>query len=295
MFDVRHLRMLRELSHRATMTAVGEALGLTASAVSQQLTALEHAAGVPLLDRIGRRVILTDAGVRLVAHAEKVMAAIEEAEQDILGAVGAPRGDLVVATFASFARLRILPAVQRIRQRHPQLRVTLHELETPDALEAVRDGRCHIAIVFTYNLVPHPGTANFTSTPLVDEPVMLVQPPSRPRNRAAVDVRGLKDAEWIVGSRQSDDRILVERVCASAGFAPRIRHAVDDYSLVLGMVAAGLGVGFVPEMGLEGASNRRIQAHTISGPSVRRLISAVTRPLVAGSANVKALIRELRA
>ena len=83
MLDVRRLRLLRELAERRTVTAVAHALSYTPSAVSQQLAALERDAGVPLLERVGRGVQLTEAGHRLVAHADVVLARLEAAEADL--------------------------------------------------------------------------------------------------------------------------------------------------------------------------------------------------------------------
>jgi DNA-binding transcriptional LysR family regulator len=74
MLDVRRLRLLRELHERGTVTAVAEALAYTPSAVLQQLATLEREAGVPLMERQGRRLRLTDAGRGLVEHADAVIA-----------------------------------------------------------------------------------------------------------------------------------------------------------------------------------------------------------------------------
>src|SRR3954462_13316164 len=93
MYDVRRLRLLRELAARRTVTAVAEALAYTPSAVSQQLAALERDAGVPLLERAGRGVRLTEAGRRLAAHAAAIMARMEAAQGDLARlAGGAPAG-----------------------------------------------------------------------------------------------------------------------------------------------------------------------------------------------------------
>ena len=83
MFDLMRLRLRRELARRGTMTSVAETLGLTSSAVSQQLATLECEVRVPLLERIGRRVRLTAEGERLVGHAETILEAAEAAEQDL--------------------------------------------------------------------------------------------------------------------------------------------------------------------------------------------------------------------
>jgi len=77
MLDVRRLRLLRELAYRGTIAAVADALAFTPSAVSQQLSVLEREAGLPLLERRGRRVVLTPAGQNLVRHAEAVLEQLE--------------------------------------------------------------------------------------------------------------------------------------------------------------------------------------------------------------------------
>src|SRR3954453_6644434 len=83
MLDVRRLRVLRELAARGTIAATADALGYTAPAVSQQLAALERAAGIELLERNGRRKRLTPAGEELVARTEGILRELEAAEAAI--------------------------------------------------------------------------------------------------------------------------------------------------------------------------------------------------------------------
>lgn len=293
MFDLARLRLLRELAHRGTMTAVGTAFGLTSSAVSQQLATLEREARVALLERVGRRVRLTAEGARLVAHAEAILQAVEAAELDLRAAGEAPRGVLEVACFATFAKARLLPAVIRARGRFPELHVVIHELESADAIEAVRGGRCHLAVSFAYNLVPRPDVAGLVSHQLMDEPVLLALPKAWRGEREPIGLKRLAQEHWIVGSRQSDDRQLAERACAAAGFAPRITHTVDDYDLVLRMVSAGLGVGFVPELALSFPSAKAVVVRTPGGAPLRRRVHALTRSALAASPMVRALLSEL--
>src|SRR5262245_11119051 len=116
MFDLTRLRLLRELAHRGTMTAVGAAFGLTSSAVSQQFAALEREAKAVLLERVGRRVRLIAQGERLAAHAEAILQAVEAAELDLKVAGDRPRGVLEVACFPSFLKAHLLPAMVRAQQ-----------------------------------------------------------------------------------------------------------------------------------------------------------------------------------
>jgi DNA-binding transcriptional LysR family regulator len=293
MFDLARLRLLRELAHRGTMTAVGAGFGLTSSAVSQQLAVLEREARVALLERVGRRVRFTAEGERLAAHAEAILRAVEAAELDLKAADEKPKGVLEIASFSTFAKARFLPAVIRARARFPELQVLIHELESADAIEAVRDGRCHLAVSFTYNLVPRPDVAGLVAHQLMDEPVLLALPERWRGVREPISLKRLAGDDWIVGSRQSDDRQLAERACALAGFAPRITHTVDDYDLVLRMVSAGLGVGFVPELALSFTGAKSMVIRTPAGPPLRRRVHAMTRRALATSPMVRALLSEL--
>lgn len=294
MFDFARLRLLRELAHRGTMTAVGEALGQTSSAVSQQLAILEREARAKLLERVGRRVRLTAEGERLALHADAILQAVVAAEQDLKGATERPKGVLEVCCFPTFAKARLLPVIARARARYPELHVVIHELESADAIAAVRDGRCHLAISFAYSLAPQPDVPGLVSHPLIDEPVVLALPKRWRRERQPIALKRLAREDWIIGSRQTDDRQLAERACALAGFAPRMTHTIDDYDLMLRMVAAGLGIGFVPELALSFSDTKAVVLRTPSGvPPLRRRIHALTRSTLAASPMVRALLSEL--
>jgi DNA-binding transcriptional LysR family regulator len=294
MFNLDRLRLLRDLAHRGTMTAVAEEFRLTSSAVSQQLATLEREARSKLFERVGRRVRLTDEGKRLAAHAEEILRAVEAAELDLNASRQKPRGTLQVACFPSFAKAHLLPAVIRARKRYPELGVVLHDLEPADSIEAVRGGRCHLAVSFAYGLVPRPEVPGLTATLLMEERILLALPKTWRNKRDPIALKQLADQDWIVGSRGRDDVELAERACATAGFAPRITHTVDDYDLVLQMVAAGFGIGFVPELGLKFPSAKTVILRRVAGPSLTRRITALTRNALAASPLIEVVLAELR-
>jgi DNA-binding transcriptional LysR family regulator len=293
MFDLTRLRLLRELAHRGTMTAVADAFGLTSSAVSQQLATLERETRVTLLERVGRRVRLTAEGERLVVHAEAILQAAEAARVDLRAAGAKPRGELEIACFPTFAKVHLLPAVIRARDRFPEVNVIIRELESPDAIEAVREGCCHLAMTFSYSLVPRPAPAGLVSRQLMEEPVLLALPEQWRAEPDPIPLERLAEENWIVGSRQTDDRLLAERACAVAGFAPRITHTVDDYDLLLRMVSAGLGVGFVPELGFRFPSADAVVVRTPGGAPLGRRVHALTRGALSESPLVRAMLSEL--
>lgn len=275
------------------MTAVATANRLTPSAVSQQLATLETEANVKLFEPIGRRVKLTAAGIRLAAHAEAILNAVEVAQVDMGLVSTEPSGRLEIGCFGTFAKAQVLPAMVRAQSRHPELRIILHELEPEDAVDAVRIGRCDAAIIYAHRLVPRPADPSFVSNTLMDEPVLLALPDSFRSLPATVDLTELADRDWIVGSRGSGGYDLTTRACAYAGFAPRIAHSIDDYDLLLQMVSAGLGIGFVPSTALELFPKAGVTVRAPAGPPLRRTISAITRPAVAVSPAFLSLLAEL--
>lgn len=247
MLDVRRLRLLRELAYRGTIAAVAEAQSYTPSAVSQQLAALEREAGVPLLERDGRRVRLTPAGRTLVAHAEEVLARLEQAEAALAAAREAVTGTLRLGAFPSAARVLLPAALIALGRAHPGLDLMVEEVDPIEAGEALRTGALDAALTHDYDLVPVPDQATLESTVVLTEPMYVAstEPPADPR----APVGSFRDGWWVMGRPGNLCRVAAERVCHAAGFQPRVRHQTDDFPTVLALVAAGQGQAVLPRLG----------------------------------------------
>src|SRR3954453_18388655 len=140
MLDLRRLRLLRELLERGTIAAVADALRFTPSAVSQQLAILEREAGVPLLERAGRGVRLTDPALMLVEHADALLDRAALAEADLAAAAGTVTGRARIAGFQSVV-LRIgVPGMQGLARDAPRLACDLVEADSEQALPALALG-----------------------------------------------------------------------------------------------------------------------------------------------------------
>ncbi|HEY6748479.1 MAG TPA: LysR family transcriptional regulator [Mycobacteriales bacterium] len=254
--DLDKLRALVELSRLGTMTAVAAATGYGTSAVSQQLAALERQTGTTLFESEGRRVRLTPAGRRLAAHGRGILAAVTAAELD-LAARDEPHGRLRVAGHTTALQDLLVPALPALAAAYPKVRIDLHESE-PDETEALLDGdRIDLGLVWDYTLVPRVWRhvpALLTSTPMVLAVPPGVDVPDRIRTPA--DLEALRDVEWIGNSRDGGDDELAHRLCAIAGWSPRIRHRADTLALLTDLVAAGTGVCMLPAGSPEAARVR---------------------------------------
>src|SRR5215469_13550184 len=173
MIDVRRLRLLLELTRRGTITAVADALAYTPSAVSQQLAALEREAGVPLLERTGRRVALTPAGTVLAGYAESVLAVLAEASAALAATRDSLTGPLRIGAFPSAARVILPPALVTLGRDHPGLELMVTELDPVDVPDALRSGALDVALTFVYDYVPATPDPALETEPLLDEIVYL--------------------------------------------------------------------------------------------------------------------------
>ena len=298
MLDLRRLRLLYELHTRGTIAAVAEALRFTPSAVSQQLAVLEREAGVPLLERAGRGVRLTDPALVLVGHAQALLerAALAEAELAASATTVAGRGR--VAAFQSVALRVALPAMHALARDAPGLWCELVEAEPEVALPALGLGDIDLVLADEWQGRPHPRPAGTVRLVLHREPVRLVlhdRHPAALRHPEAVPLTELAGGTWTTGHPGTAWEVMLTRTCRElGGFEPAIRHRTNDSVLSLGVVAEGFAVTMLPD--LVGAAGRAgvVVRDAAEGP-LHRTIVAVTRAADEARPSVRALLAAVRA
>lgn len=290
MLDVRRLAVLTTAISEGSLAAAARKLGLTPGAASQAIGALEAQAGRALLERHARGVRPTPAGERLAAQADAVFATLRQAEAELSnGHAGAVR----LAAFPT-AIIGLLPAVlHRLRQTAPGLRLQVVELEPGPARAALRSGDCDLAVVNHHSLLAPDTRGPWEIVHLRDEPVFAALPVDhRLARRASIPVGQLADADWIMQQPASPCQELVQRVCATAGFAPRVAATCSDYRSILALVAAGAGVSLIPELALTGLANPAV-AFIPTRPATTRRINALASSRVGVNPAVRTVLTAL--
>ena len=208
MLDLRRLRLLHELHARGTIAAVADALQFTPSAVSQQLAVLEREAGVPLLERAGRGVRLTDAAIVLVRHAGALLDRAAVAEAELAAAAGSVAGRARIASFQSAAIRIAAPALQALARTAPGLRCELVEAEPEQALPALALGDVDLVLADEWQHQPRARPAGVDREDLHQDPVHLVLPAAHPAARR----HPRRGAAGRAGRRGVDDRAPGDRL-----------------------------------------------------------------------------------
>src|SRR5580698_187486 len=289
MLDTHRLRLLREFAERGTISATAAALGYTPSAVSQQLAALERESGAVLLDRTARTAELTDAGRRLVEHAERILAMVEAAEADLSSA--GPTGRVTVTAFPT-AAVAFGPALVRRVRAHPGMSLLLRETQREEGLRLVRSGEVDVALIADWSgrlTRPRPGSDPGSSEGveesgvlqfyrLLRDPVVLVLPRGHPFADPAkpVDLDELRDGPWLAAPIGEASRQALDRLLVGAGGMPPAPWEFEGLSTILSLVARGIGIAALPRLTLA-AGDRRVAVRELPGTAQARDVCAVAR------------------
>jgi DNA-binding transcriptional LysR family regulator len=250
MLDPRRLRVLREVAARGSFAGAAEALSFTQSAVSQQIAALEREVGTKLVERGVRPVRLTDAGRALLAHAEAVLARLDEAEQELGEIARLRRGRLRLASFPTAIATLVPRAVAVFNQRHPEVDLTVIDDHGQGLIPRLARWELDLALIYEQEALPEPDVG-LERTHLLEDPFDLVVPDGhRLAGRASVALEELADETWIGGAPDSAYGAIVAHSCRAAGFEPRFAFGSDDYNAVQAFVAAGVGVAVLPHLAL---------------------------------------------
>jgi molybdate transport repressor ModE-like protein len=289
--DVGRLRLLREVSLRGTIAGAARSLGLTSSAVSQQLAALEREAGTPLVDRSPRGVVLTGAGHALAARAGEVLDVLAAARADLDRIAGSLSGPVRVAAIASGAATFVSGAVTALRRTHPGVAVSVAAAEPSRALELLLAGDVDLAVVDEYDHVPLALPEFVLARKLCSEPLVAVLPAGcrGPRRPSLTD---LAEQDWVMPPEDAACGLAVRIACRSAGFEPSVRWETDDMLLLARAVESGHGVAVLPRLAVP-LDAAEIQVRALREPVLHRRLSAVARATALARPVVAAVVDAL--
>jgi DNA-binding transcriptional LysR family regulator len=284
MFDVKQLRVLRAVAEHGSFSAAAEALSYTQPAVSQQVAALERRAGTTLVDRGSRGVRLTDAGRALVDHADAVLARLAAAEAELEAIAGVRGGRVRLSSFPTAAASILPSAVALFGKRHPEVELSFVEQEPEEAVAMLRSVELEVAIVYEFKELLQPEFERLYEGIelhyLLEDPLYIALPRDHPcARKQRLRVEDLADETWIQSDSGDQCGQLHRAACLAAGFEPHsLGFQSDDYNVVQGLIAAGLGISLLPALALQNvrddivvrslgrrAPSRRVAAATLAG------------------------------
>lgn len=247
MLKLEQLRILSAIAVEGSIARAGKSLHLSVPTVTTRINSLERSVGVELVQRSPRGAQLTPAGERLLLHAQAVFKRLDAAEQDLAEFRRQDQRAIRIGAFSTAASV-LLPAALRQLLAQDDVRVELIEGEVWELTRQLDAGLLHGAVLYSHSSEPLPDLAHVQQLELHEEPFELALAANHPlagQNR--VDLAQLQDAAWIRSRHDLEPTNLSLLDAAElAGFFPRTLLRTDDYGVILGLVAAGLGVAVVP-------------------------------------------------
>ena len=276
--DVAHLAVLRELAEHGSVTAVARATTMSPSAVSQQLKVLQRRLGVVLVERAGRGVRLTDAGLALARIAATVSTALASAEADWQSYRGGVAGTVRLATFHSAGELLVPGLLDRLGE-HPGI-----DLETFDE-DVLQDGfaaltaRYDIVVAHRSDDVVPPTRDGVDVRPLLREPLDVALPLGHPlAGRARVTPDDVIDEDWIVPPAEFPIERVLTAIAARAGRPVRVVRRTTHLPLMEKLVARGHGIALLPRHTTRERADGLLALVPLADLRAGRVVEALVRP-----------------
>lgn len=275
MIDAAGLRVIQAIAQQGSFTAAAVSLGYSQPAVSQMVRRLEERAGTPLVERMGRSVRLTEAGLVLARHAGPVLSSLQAAESEVAAIAGLRAGRVRLVAFPSATSTVVPLALAKVKAEFPDVKVTFVEAEPPEAIAALRSGSCDLAVIFSYDTArADEDIEGLEITDLLDDDVLVALPKDHPLAGAdAIDLSLLATESWIAGCPRCRGHLIAR--ADEAGFEPDVAFETEDYVASLALVSVGLGVSLVPRLIADSTPHADVVTKPLTVPA-RRTVSAVS-------------------
>jgi DNA-binding transcriptional LysR family regulator len=245
--DARQLRYFEAVARHRHFTRAADELHVAQSALSHQIRQLERELGVELLQRTTRSVQLTDAGELALSRARSVISELDALRGDVDELRGLVRGHITVGAHLFGGELDIPAILYRFTASHPGVEVGLREGTAQRMTEMLADGSLDVSFALESDAPPEVDRVALSS----EELAVAMSPRHELAGEDPLPVSALAEERLIAFQRGSSTRQVVDGAFAAAGVQPRIALEANDFALVRGLVARGVGLAILPRSFLE--------------------------------------------
>jgi DNA-binding transcriptional LysR family regulator len=268
--DLLPLRYFQVVARREHISRAAEELHVAQPSVSRAIARLEAELGVPLFDRRGRQVRLNRFGVMLLRRVDRALGELDDARRELADATELDHGSVAVS---SETLLTLSELLAGFYAAHPGVEVQLYQASAETMTRQLRAREVDLCVASQPLTGPALGSVH-----LVREEVLLAVPPHHPlAARDRVTVAALADEPFVTTRPGHWMRILLDRLFADAGLTPRITCEGDEPAATLQLIKVGLGIGLMPAMGHQAATDISVPWLHLDAPNCYRSLTLVWR------------------
>lgn len=281
MLNLQRLTVFSAVMRTGSIRDAARELEYTAAAISQQISTFEREVGLELFERTARSVRPTTAARQIEEWVNSVIARAGHVEREIDGVARGLSGRLRVGAFPTAVATLLPEAIARLQRLRPAASLDLSEAEPSEVTRQVRSGELDVGLTFAYRPVPHAAPSDLTRHRLLVEPLSLLMSPDSVTHESlpvsAETLLSLRARDFVASREGTAGAECLERLCALAGFAPAVQLRSNDYAVVAGYAAAGLGVAIVPALAMV-QPHPRVDVRRLDLPGALRETFVLTRP-----------------
>ena len=236
--EVRHLNLVLTVAEEKSLTKAGTRLHLTQSALSHQLRDIEDKLGVPLFHRLNKKMVLTQAGERLLSSAHVVHDELKRAAEDIRRMAKGHTGKIRISTECYTCYYWLPPVLTEFNRAFPEVEVQIMVDATRHPIKSLVAGKLDVALI-----TERPDDSRLRYEPLFrDELVAITAPDHRLAGRRYVRAEDFADEHLIIYSVSEEESTLFQKVLNPAGVRPKQTSQMQLTEAIVEMVKAGLGI-----------------------------------------------------
>ena len=245
--ELHQLRYVCAVAETGSFSRAAERCQIAQPSLSQQVLKLEQDLGSKLFDRLGRGVRLTESGRAFIPHARAILDQVDVARASVAAKNAGVQGSVTLGAIPTVAPYLIPRYTATFTRRYPDARLCIVEETTPVLIEGLRN----LSIDFALLALPL-RLKDLELQPIRKEPLLAVLPEDHPlAANEAVALADLRGESFVMLRDGHCFRDLSLGLCGSARVNPKIAFESGQFSSILGMVAAGIGLSLVPEMAVD--------------------------------------------
>ena len=266
------LRAFVTVMELGSFSAAAARLNLSQPAISQQVRQLEKRLGVPLVERVGRRARPTAAGTALLAHAQRIDAAVSSALDAVAPHGTGTAGRVRLGTGATACIFLLPPVLRQLRLQYPDIEITVTTGNTADIVAAVEENSIDLGLV----TMPAAGRS-LEVRPVIDDEFVAIAPAGM-RLPARLTPAALAKQPVLAFEPGGNTRRIADEWFARAGVEPRTVMSLGSVEALKEMVGAGLGCAILPQMAVRRERDQgALQVRPLTPRLHRRLAIVVRR------------------
>lgn len=269
--DIRHLEYFVEVARQKSFSKAAEKCNVTQSTISKLIKDLESELGTSLFNRTSKYVQLTDTGAIFLDQAIQVVTMFENLTSEFQNRIKMERGKIAIGLLPITGTTIFAELLGEFKKKYPQIEISLSEHGSKKVALDILDGTLDVGVVCSV-----PDSHYFDSFPFAEDPLCVIVSSQNPISKlSSINLKSLSNESFVLYSSEFSLHDEIISKCKNEGFSPNVVFETSQFELMTQMVAANLGIAFLPSAACKELDTRRIDVLPVTNPKIIHNMSII--------------------